>query len=332
MKLMRYEPSVPNFGDDLNTVLWPALAAPLFDGRDGGDGDEAFVGIGTIVGLDPGGYRRLHVFSSGAGYTGAGRWDGLEVQYHCVRGPITARVLGLSADRQLTDGAILAPLVDRFAFPPRRDRRTLVVPHYETIAFPGWKRAVDWAGFDLVDPRRNPDEVIAALSGARLVLTESLHGAILADAYGIPWRPFAVSRNFSTAKWADWAASLDLRVEVSLVPPPDPMPLLRFGKRAEPFGSMLALDPEIAFGEFKRRLLPASPGPFLKVQAKRVLEELPIARRLLGFSPERTARALTELAGMEPYVSFAGTRELLRDEMLQRLEALVSNRCSAVVG
>jgi succinoglycan biosynthesis protein ExoV len=328
VKLLRFEPSVPNFGDDLNTRLWPALAPSLFEGTgvDGSDdaGDaQAFVGIGTIVGIDPGRASRLEVFSSGAGYTKATRWRDLDVRYHCVRGPLTARVLGIDADRALTDGAILAPLCPAF----RQDREAatgavVVIPHYETICFPGWGEAAGVAGYRLVDPRGTPEDVIAALASARLVLTESLHGAILADAYGVPWRGFAVSRNFSTAKWADWAASLALHADIMMVPPPDPMPLLRFGKRAEPFGARLSLDPDAALREFHGRVGEAESVPYLKVQAKRLLEAAPAARRLLGFSPERTAQGLVRLAAEEPYCSTETRRASLRDEMLDRLDAL----------
>jgi len=329
MKLLRFEPSVPNFGDDLNTRLWQALAPSLFES---GEDRTAFVGIGTIVGIDPGRATRLEVFSSGAGYTKATRWRDLDVRYHCVRGPLTARVLGLDADRALTDGAILAPLYPRF----RQNRvavagGVVVIPHYETIGFPGWAEAADIAGYALVDPRGTPEGVIAALASARLVLTESLHGAILADAYGVPWRGFAVSRNFSTAKWADWAASLALQADIVMVPPPDPMPLLRFGKRAEPFGARLSLDPDAALREFHGRVGQAESVPYLKVQAKRLLESVPAARRLLGFSPERTAQALVRLAAEDPYCSAQALRVSLRDEMLDRLDALARTHGSGLV-
>ncbi|WP_232495442.1 polysaccharide pyruvyl transferase family protein [Novosphingobium kaempferiae] len=323
MKMLRYKPAVPNFGDDLNPVLWPEIVPSLFSGEVE-DGDvRAFVGIGTIVGIDPGQHRALHVFSSGAGYTGIERWQDCEVEYHCVRGPITARVLGIDAGCALTDGAILATMIDGFR-PPMSgvSRRPVVVPHYETIAFPGWADAVQAAGFDLVDPRGTPENVIRALAGARLVLTESLHGAILADAFGVPWRPFAVSRNFSTAKWADWTASLELTVDVVLVPPPDPIQLFRFGKRAEPFGAMVRLDAEAAFAEFRNRIVSNAQPPFLKAQAKRVLEELPAFRRMLGYNVGRTAQALSDLAKLDPFLSNPGKRESLRDEMLVRLQAL----------
>lgn len=338
MKLLHYEPAVPNFGDDLNPVLWPSLAPGLIGNEAQSLQNEqaAFVGIGTIIGLDPGSSRQLHVFSSGAGYSDPVRWAGLDVRYHCVRGPVSARLLGLSADRALTDGAILVPRSPLFADLARPDRRagsgrTVVVPHYETLAFPGWDKAARLAGFDIVDPRGSPRAVIAALAGAGLVLTESLHGAILADAFGVPWRGFAVSRNFSTAKWADWTASLGIAAEIVVVPPPDPMPLLRFGKRPEPFGAAIVLDPEAALGEFRARIAPSPAVPFIRRQAKRVLEGVPASRRLLGFSPERTARALHELAARDPFGSDPARRSSLADTMLDRLHQLARDYTSAGV-
>lgn len=338
MKLLHYQPAVPNFGDDLNPMLWRSLAPELIAGDASvqqGEG-EAFVGIGTIIGIDPGESRRLHVFSSGAGYSDPASWAGVEVCYHCVRGPVTARLLGLGADRALTDGAILvprSPLFADLAQPTRgtENGRTVVVPHYETLAFPGWEEATHLAGFDIVDPRGTPRAVIAALARAGLVLTESLHGAILADAFGVPWRGFAVSRNFSTAKWADWTASLGLTAEIAVVPPPDPMPLLRFGKRPEPFGAAVTLDPEVALGEFRARIAPVQAVPFVRRQAKRVLEGVPVTRRLLGFSPERTAQSLSDLAARDPFGSDSARRSNLADEMLERLHRLAKNRSSTGV-
>ena len=57
-------------------------------------------------------------------------------------------------------------------------------------------------------------------------------------------------------------------------------------------------------------------------QAKRVLEAVPVTRRLLGFSPERTAQALVELATRDPFVSNPSRRAGLADEMLERLYRL----------
>ena len=111
MQLVYYHrKGVPNFGDDLNVVLWKGLAPDLFDD----DLKIGFVGIGTIIGMPCGEVQRLHVFSSGIGYDRPEGWRGKQVEYWCVRGPISAHVLGLPEDRAITDGAILTPLVEGF--------------------------------------------------------------------------------------------------------------------------------------------------------------------------------------------------------------------------
>ena len=55
--------------------------------------------------------------------------------------------------------------------------------------------------------------VIGRIARADLVVSESMHGAIVADAFGVPWIPIAISHHFNSFKWGDWADS----VEVPLV-------------------------------------------------------------------------------------------------------------------
>lgn len=328
MKLLRYHPRIPNFGDDLNSELWPLLSPSLFaDGDD--DADIAMVGIGTIIGIDPGCSRKLHVFSSGAGYTSADKWAGCSVEYHCVRGPLTARILNLDRRKALTDGAILTPLVKKY----RTDGRgtgTIVIPHYETLSYPGWEEAISMAGFRLADPRRSPDEVISDIACADHVLTESLHGAILADTFGIPWKSFSVSRNFSIAKWTDWCTSVAVDGGVTMVPPPEALQLLEHGKPEAPFGSCLPFDPEIAIKEFRHRIAPSPSRRIIRDKVKDLMKALPLARRALGFSAERTAEALAELIKQEPNLSTAAKRDELQDAMMVRLAALAARYGASV--
>lgn len=57
--------------------------------------------------------------------------------------------------------------------------------------------------------------MIRKLAAAPLVITESMHGAILADAFGTPWKAVSISHRFNAEKWHDWADSLDLTLEVA---------------------------------------------------------------------------------------------------------------------
>lgn len=48
-----------------------------------------------------------------------------------------------------------------------------------------------------------------ARSGSSRILTESLHGAICADAMGIDWAPCVLAHRFNDFKWRDWLATID---------------------------------------------------------------------------------------------------------------------------
>ena len=53
---------------------------------------------------------------------------------------------------------------------------------------------------------------VARIIGARFVLTGSLHGAILAQAYGVPWAAYDDGFVDSPPKWSDWAAYLGVEI------------------------------------------------------------------------------------------------------------------------
>jgi len=320
MQLVYYKKQIPNFGDDLNVVLWPALAPQLFAAQSGWDRHTGFVGIGTIIGMPVGDLRRLNVFSSGIGNDRPVRWRELQVEYWCVRGPISTQVLELPADRFITDGAILTPLVSGFPATATGTGGTLIMPHWETMNYPGWQEVAALTGYELVDPRGDPQSVIARIAAARMVLTESLHGAILADTYGIAWRAFATSRNFNITKWVDWTLSLGHDFSVTMVPPPDSGPILAFGRTAAPLGETRRFDAAAAMTQFDMRF--GGQPQTRKARLKGLAKRSRLMRQFLGFKPARTAEALVHLARMEPELSPPTLREELRDRMLARLAAL----------
>lgn len=320
MRLVYYKKSTPNFGDDLNGDLWPSLVPDYFNAA----AETGFVGIGTIIGMPVTGIQRLHVFSSGAGYDRPEAWRDLEVTYECVRGPVSARLLGLADRIALTDGAILTPLAEGFPQRAAAGSTTLVIPHFQSLAHPGWAEAVHLAGYELLDPRGAPKEVIRRIAGARLVLTESLHGAILADTYGVPWVAFATSGNFGATKWVDWCLSLGMQCRFTMVPPPDASLLLAFGRGPWAMGTRVEPEAGSALSQFEVRMAPSRPSR-LKAGLKAVLAAAPALRRvLLGFHPARTAQALTDLAAGPVEGSSEVRRNLLRDEMLERLRKVTS--------
>jgi succinoglycan biosynthesis protein ExoV len=297
-------------------------------------GAEGFLGIGTLVGMPTPGCLRLHVFSSGAGYDAIETWR-TERTVWCVRGPITARLLGV--DAALTDGAILTPEV---LGPPLGDptgRAVGVVPHWQSLHFPGWNAACKAAGFRLISPIDTPERVHAAIGSVSLVLTESLHGAIFADTMGIPWIPFVTTRNISALKWVDWCLSVGVTFTPVPLPPPSASAALAFGRPDRGTGNRpLHFDAEAAMTEFKQRVaihgaVQASvPGPAARARAalQALARHRPLVSRALGYGPARTAARLVDAARLEPRLSKASRRADLRAAMLEQLRAFERSQLS----
>lgn len=321
MKLVHYSGSVPNFGDDLNALIWPSLAPHLFQPE---DDDRAFIGIGTILGMPGHRHRRLDIMSSGTGYDPISNWADRELTFHCVRGPVTTHVLGLDPALAVTDGALLCPLVP--SLPQRRGEggHIGVVPHFQTLAFTGWDQACDMAGMTLIDPRHPPEQVIRQIAGAKLILTESLHGAIIADTYGIPWLAFATSGNFCMPKWIDWTSSVGVDLRVTYLPPPTSDPLLRFGRQGGAFGSSASFTLEQACADMQGRVHGTAPQPAWRSTLAGWGKGLGLHHLRGGYkglAATRTAEALSQLSHREGAVSLASTRERLTD----RLSTILAN-------
>lgn len=328
MRLIHFAGS-GNFGDELNHVLWPRLVPGLFDEVD----RTGFLGIGTIIGMPTPECDRLHVFSSGVGYDKLSEWN-VPRRIWCVRGPLTARLVGAGTDKVLTDGAILTPSV--VAEDDARPATTTigVMPHWESLHYPGWCEACELAGFQLISPIGEPESVVRALRQTRLLITESLHGAIIADSYNIPWIPMRSSRNFSVFKWMDWCLSMQVSLSAVMVPPPSPESLLRFGRLPTgAWGEYITFSPDAALAEFNTRVEAAQSQPVTASLPRRALGHLrsTFARsgyaatllRLSGaYRPERTAAFLVRTARAKPTLSREAFRDSLRDRMMGLLHAL----------
>lgn len=205
-----------NFGDDLNPWLWSRLLGDLLDGeyrRGRSDtelatDDTLLVGIGTILDdLIPAHCRKI-VMGSGKGYENEpiidDRW-----QFLAVRGAHTAKSLGLS-DVTLGDGAYLLTSV---FMPTTRGNEVGFVPHHRSTKHTVWRDITKSAGVRYIDPCQSVEDVIRELLSCRLLITEAMHGAILADVFRIPWIPVKTYHQVLEFKWRDWTSSLGLKYE-----------------------------------------------------------------------------------------------------------------------
>lgn len=196
-----------NFGDALNPWLWPRELADLV-GPDG----PWLVGIGSLLGdVRPFPEDDLKVvLGAGCGY---GRPPALDASWRVygVRGPLTATQLDLPADAVLCDPAILVGRHFDHAAVPKAAPVALML-HWRSVNA-AWRAVARKLGWVFVDPRDPPEQVMRNIAGAELLLTEALHGAIVADAFRVPWTPIRTSAEVLGFKWDDWCASVGLTYE-----------------------------------------------------------------------------------------------------------------------
>lgn len=177
---VRWWVKAPNFGD----LLSPWLIAKM-TGREVVFADPKkphYLVIGSVLNrANP----RSQVWGAGAFGTEDGAVFAISAAYHAVRGPLShARLatLGIPCPEVYGDPALLAPAYFSPRVPKRHDYG-IVARWSETR----WHEAEIGPGVRIIDLGTDDVEgVIEAMLSCRRIVTGSLHGLVMADAYGIP--------------------------------------------------------------------------------------------------------------------------------------------------
>jgi succinoglycan biosynthesis protein ExoV len=284
VQLYHWRGAARNFGDELNTLLWPRLLPGFFDD----DPAERFLGIGSVLDArhDAGAVKLV----AGTGYGGYRAPPTLDTNWiiHWVRGPLTARQLGLPEACGLGDPAMLLP------GPCAGGLSIGFMPHFESLERGAWVEAAHAAGITLIDPRGDPSAILASIGACRVMLSEAMHGVIVADAMRVPWIALRPLVSIHRAKWQDWAGALGLRLRFQLL-------------AASSLAERLHASP-LAAPRRCRHLLDLA-HPTLHAAAR---------RRFI----EQAARSLTAAAASAPQLSTATALDRCRTRMLDRLDAL----------
>ncbi len=284
MKLYYYRGLRSNFGDELNGWLWPQLLPGFFDGDD----KSLFLGIGsTLYDFLPRDSQKI-VFGAGyGGYTPVPvideRW-----RFYFVRGRLTAVALKLDPSTAIGDAAILVRSGEVPS--PAKSHKASFMPHWESARDGEWTDVVRDAGLHYVDPSGDVERVLTQLLASQLVITEAMHGAIVADALRVPWIAVQPLQARHRMKWLDWASALDLD--------------LRFG----------TLFPSSAF-EYVMSLT-RNKEPYTRWGRQRQH----VVRRIASRSfKERAMKSLLELSRREPQLSRDEAIDTAHNRMLEQL-------------
>jgi succinoglycan biosynthesis protein ExoV len=175
-----------------------------------------------------------------------------------------------------------------------------------------------------VDAHWSPHVVLRVLSEARLVVTEAMHGAIVADTLRIPWIPVVCSPEIATFKWRDWTASLDLPYRPIKIPPSSAFEAMKHRKLrvVDPATRNLeagSTDTDL-IDDFHRRFgaIVVPPNP----SKGRKLASAALRKAAAAFDPLFTDRAAAALDRAAQGTSYLSDERVLRSRV-ERLQGAV---------
>jgi hypothetical protein len=203
----------PNFGDLLTPYLlkkFSKLSSEWFEPK-----DSQLVMIGSILEHLPEDWNGV--------IAGAGKLHEKtnlkfpNAKILAVRGPLTAK--GLKGNFALGDPALLA---DELVSREDKQYDLGIIPHWTDKALENNKIFTRYNP-KIIRVQDDPIEVIKDIGRCKKIVSSSLHGIILADAFNIPRRIEIAPRMLTHAhqegglfKWQDYSASLNLKLEIGL--------------------------------------------------------------------------------------------------------------------
>ncbi|AWI77031.1 hypothetical protein CEW83_18825 [Parazoarcus communis] len=217
MNLYWCKTTPPNVGDALNEWIWPRLIPELEQLFP----ESVLFGIGSILDERINSHRTTYVIGSGA----RGPAHGVKIRHDlhvmAVRGPLTAEALGIDECKSTTDPAAL--LAYHYVRPSSRAAQIGVVPYFSS-PHDFWQEIANEMGLSLISPHMSVPDFLDSISQCDFVISEAMHGAIIADALRIPWYPIrsnSIEREGMTNKfkWTDWCSSIGIDFKPKDLPP-----------------------------------------------------------------------------------------------------------------
>lgn len=204
-----------NFGDYLSPLIVEAISGRAVSYAPLKQAD--MMAIGTILANEHkakrfGFKRRIHVWGSGCGQPEE-RFGGRHY-YHAVRGRETQlRIAGQPEIEAFGDPGLLAEMLVKR--PPQKRFKVGFVAHYVDQNCP---EAEAFAAADGVHPINvfdDPLAVLGQIAACEFVVSSSLHGLVIADAYGVPNARVRLSQGvIDELKFVDYYSAFNL------TPPP----------------------------------------------------------------------------------------------------------------
>lgn len=223
MKLISYESKSGNFGDDLNKWMWPKIFGEDFFNK---DEDTAFLGIGSIL-ISESDYieeaekfKNKIIFGTGVrSITQSFKFDNSwDISF--LRGPFSSLIACGSSDNYITDSAYYLALLTNYSklINSKKKYTVSVIPYYQSVDLIDWETSCKKLGWNLIKPTgKNVEDFIKQISESEYVISEAMHGAIVADVLRVPWKRLKFNAHLfegeivSEFKWKDWLYSIGIK-------------------------------------------------------------------------------------------------------------------------
>lgn len=200
-----------NFGDWLSPVLVQHLS-----GREvvhAAPNDADLVAIGSILQRVKHRWWNRRVNIWGSGFIEAREPVAARHHYHAVRGKQTAQLItGVNPPALGDPGLLVDRLLPHYAQVPKRYAVGLV-PHYKDQQHPAVQQFLQRVpNSAVIDILSEPMDFLPQLAACEFVLSSSLHGLIVADAFRIPnaWIELSSSVRGEQFKFRDYYSVFDI--------------------------------------------------------------------------------------------------------------------------
>jgi pyruvyltransferase len=206
----------PNFGDAIAPLLLKRWAQKESEWAPAAE--SSVVITGSIIEHLPHDYHGV-ILGAGLMYDRPGYIFPRSATVLAVRGPLTARSARKSGHKDfvLGDPGLLA---DELIPLPYKTHNLGILPHWTDTEL---AQRPEFLKYDplIINPMDDPLRVISEIGRCRKLVTSSLHGVILADAFGIPRRTelaprLAAGLEGGVFKFKDYNASVGVDFEVGL--------------------------------------------------------------------------------------------------------------------
>lgn len=226
MKYIYYKSHKGNFGDDLNAWLWPKIFGESID-----NDKNVLLGIGSILFNE---FEPLSKLSKednkivfGTGIRPSLKimefdktWD---IQF--LRGPLSSMSQKNNYE-YIADAAYALRQVDDFKVIAGVEKKyeVSVMPYFKSLKYVNWEKICENLGYHYISPlsENGVEFTLKEIAASKVLITEAMHGAIVADILRVPWKrfvfttPFTEGQMVSEFKWMDWLFSINQKYNDSI--------------------------------------------------------------------------------------------------------------------